>query len=171
MRLFLLALSILFAASLVGHLVIRLRADQWPPEGSPGLPAGLWISTAILAVLSALLIVVVRWARAADRASLSRGLMAVTALGIAFLAAQVANWGRMAAADFAPQQSLFAFGFYVLTFLHALHVLGGLVPLVLTTLRAGRGRYDQDSEPVELVASYWHFLGATWLAIFAVLAI
>jgi heme/copper-type cytochrome/quinol oxidase subunit 3 len=171
MRLFLLALGILFAAGLVGHLVIRLRAAEWPPPGSPGLPGGLWISTAILAVLSALLVAVVRWARARDRARLRRGLVATTALGVAFLVAQAGNWGRMAATDFVPQQSLYAFGFYVLTFLHAVHVLGGLVPLVITTLRARSGRYDHDCEPVELVASYWHFLGATWLAIFLVLMI
>jgi heme/copper-type cytochrome/quinol oxidase subunit 3 len=50
-------------------------------------------------------------------------------------------------------------------------VLAGVVPLVLVTLRARQGRYVDDPEPVELVASYWHFLGATWLAIFGVLSI
>jgi heme/copper-type cytochrome/quinol oxidase subunit 3 len=45
------------------------------------------------------------------------------------------------------------------------------VPLAIATARANRGRYLADPEPVELVASYWHFLGITWLAIFATLAL
>jgi len=171
MRLLLVSLGILFGAGLIGFLVIRWRADQWPPPGTPGLPAGLWVSTAILTVLSTLLVVAVRSARADQTAALVRQLTAATALGIAFLAAQVGNWMVMAAGAVVPRQSLFLFAFYVLTFLHALHVLAGVVPLVLATLRARQGSYIGNAEPVELVASYWHFLGAAWLAIFAALSI
>jgi cytochrome c oxidase subunit 3 len=171
MRLFLVSLGILFGASLIGYLVIRWRADQWPPPGTPELPPGLWASTAILAVLSVLLVVAVRSARAAETVALGRQLAAATALAVAFLAAQTGNWGGMAAGGVVPQQSLLLFAFYVLTFLHALHVLAGVVPLVLVTLRTRKGRYVDDPEPVELVAAYWHFLGVAWLAIFAVLSI
>jgi cytochrome c oxidase subunit 3 len=171
MRLFLLSLSILFAACLLGILVIRLRADQWPPPGSPELPGGMWISTAILAVLSALLVLAVRAARRGRAAETSRLLAAATALGVAFLAAQTSNWMAMAALGDQLQKTMLAFAFWMLTVLHGLHVVGGLVPLALTTIRAAAGRYLTDPEPVELVGDYWHFLGITWLAIFAVLAI
>ncbi len=129
------------------------------------------MSTAILAVLSTLLVVAARSLRAGSGGAARAQLAAATALGIAFLGAQVSNWMGMAGGDFVPRNSLFAFGFWVLTFLHAIHVVGGLIPLMLTTMRAGSGRYDQDSEPVELVASYWHFLGITWVVIFVVLMI
>jgi heme/copper-type cytochrome/quinol oxidase subunit 3 len=171
MRLFLVSLGILFGACLFGFVVVRWRADQWPHPGTPDLPAGLWVSTAILAVLSALLVVAVRSARGSETVVLGRQLAAATALAVAFLAAQTGNWADMAAGGVVPRQSLLLFAFYVLTFLHALHVLAGVVPLVLVTLRARKGRYVEDPEPVELVASYWHFLGAAWLAIFAVLSI
>jgi heme/copper-type cytochrome/quinol oxidase subunit 3 len=171
MRLFLVSLGILFGASLVGYLVVRVRADQWPPPGTPELPTGLWVSTAILVVLSGLLVLAVRSVREAETVALGRQLAATTAMAIAFLAAQVGNWVGMASGGVIPRQSMLLFAFYVLTFLHALHVLAGVVPLVLTTLRARQGRYVVDSEPVELVASYWHFLGVAWLAIFAVLSL
>lgn len=171
MRLFLVSLGILFSACIVGYLVIRSRADQWPPPGTPELPAGLWVSTALLAVLSTLLVVAVRSARASDTSALGRQLTAANALAVAFLAAQTGNWVAVAAAGELPRESLLLFGFYVFTVLHALHVLGGIVPLVLVTLRARQGRYVDDPEPVELVAMYWHFLGVAWLAIFAVLSI
>ena len=167
MRLLLLSLGILFAAGLAGYLIIRLRADVWPPPGSPELPGGLWVSTAILAVLSAVLVMAVSRARAGRPSETARLLAAATALGAAFLVAQAANWLRLEAGG---ERTMLVFGFWMLTVLHALHVLGGLVPLAIATARAARGRYLNDPEPVELVASYWHFLGLTWLAIFAALA-
>lgn len=168
LRLLLLSLGILFAAALAGYLIIRLRAEVWPPAGSPALPGGLWVSTAILAVLSGVLAMAVSRARAGRASETSRLLASATALGAAFLVAQAANWLRL---DAAAERTMLVFGFWMLTVLHALHVLGGLVPLAIATARAGRGRYLNDPEPVELVASYWHFLGITWLAIFAALAL
>jgi len=167
-RLLLLSLGILFAAALVGYLIIRLRAGQWPPPGSPDLPGGLWVTTAILAVLSAVLVMAVGRVRAGRASETGRLLATATALGAAFLVAQAANWLRLANSG---ERTMLVFGFWMLTVLHALHVLGGLAPLAITTVRAGRGRYLADPEPVELVAGYWHFLGITWLAIFAALAL
>ena len=97
-----------------------------------------------------------------------REFLQATALGGAFLVAQAANWLRI---DAAADRTMLVFGFWMLTVLHALHVLGGLLPLAITTACAGRGRYLNDPEPVELVANYWHFLGLTWLAIFAALSL
>ena len=171
MWLFLASLGMLFAGCMVGYLVVRLRAPEWPPPGSPSLPPGLWLSTAVLGVLSVVLVLAQRAAREGRREILTRMLTASVLLAIAFLGAQVANWMRMAAADNLPQQSLFTFGFFILTFLHALHVVGGLVPLILVTLRARRHRYTAaDNEGVHLMAMYWHFLALVWLAILAVLS-
>ena len=172
MWLFIASLTMLFGASFVGYLVIRMRAPVWPPPGSPALPAGLWISTALLVVLSLVLALAQRAARAGHWESLARMLTVALLFAVAFLASQVGNWMRMASADALPQQNLYLWGFYTLTFLHALHVLGGLVPLTLVTLRARRGRYTTtDHEGVDLVAIYWHFLSITWVAILVVLLI
>jgi cytochrome c oxidase subunit 3 len=171
MWLFLASLGMLFAAALVGFLVVRLRAAEWPPPGSPELPAGLWLSTAILAVQSLVLVVAERAARSGANERLWRMLGGSLVLAVAFLGSQVANWMRMAATYDAAQQSLFTFGFYLLTVLHALHVVGGLVPLVLVVYRARGGRYTPDDyEGVHLVAMYWHFLALAWVAILAVLS-
>jgi len=172
MWLFIASLAMLFGASLVGYLVIRMRAPEWPPPGSPALPAGLWISSALLVVLSLVLALAERAARAGGREGLTRMLTAALLFAIAFLASQVGNWMRMASVNALPQQSLFIWGFYTLTFLHVLHVLAGLVPLILVTVRARRGRYTAtDHEGVHLVALYWHFLVVAWVAILVVLLI
>lgn len=172
MWLFLAALGMLFAGSLVGFLVIRLRAPEWPPPGSPGLPPEFWVSTAILVVLSALLVAAERALRAGRGGHAGRLLAAAAALGAAFVLSQTAGWAHLVAQAQLPRNNLFLFGVYVLTFLHVLHVVGGLVPLVWVALRARAGRYTaEDHSGVSVVAMYWHFLGVVWIGILAVLAL
>jgi len=170
MWLLLASLGMLFGASLVGFLVLRLRAEQWPPPGTPPLPGGLWVSTGLLIVLSLALVMAERAARAGRLPGLNRMLGVSVLLTVAFLAAQISNWMRMASHSILPDQSLFVWFFYLLTILHSAHVFFGLVPLVLVTFRARAGRYTADNhETIHLVGMYWHFLLVTWVAIMAVL--
>jgi len=172
MWLLLASLGMLFAGCLVGFLVIRHRAPEWPPAGSPGLPSAFWLSTALLTVISGLLVLAERAVGAGRLAGLTRYLVATTALGIAFVLSQAEGWARLAGASELPQKNLYLFGVYVLSFLHVLHVIGGLVPLIWVTLRSRAGRYTAtDHEAVTDVAMYWHFLGVVWLGILAVLAL
>jgi len=172
MWLLLASLGMLFGATLVGFLVLRLRAEQWPPPGSPPLPGGLWVSTGLLIVLSLALVMAVRAVRAGRTSVLNRMLGVSVLLAVAFLVAQISNWMRMAAHSVLPDQSLFVWFFYLLTILHAAHVLFGLVPLLLVTVRARAGRYAAENhETIHLVGMYWHFLMVTWVAIIVVLLI
>jgi heme/copper-type cytochrome/quinol oxidase subunit 3 len=172
MWLFLASLAMLFGGCLVGFIVIRLRAPEWPPEGSPGLPTAFWMSTALLVIISLLLVAAKRAVDGDRSAQLTRLLGAASVLGVAFVLSQVSGWVRMAAASQLPQNNLYLFGVYVLSFLHVLHVVGGLIPLVWVALRSKSGRYTaEDHEGVTDVAMYWHFLGIVWLGILAVLAL
>ena len=172
MWLLLASLGMLFGASLVGFLVLRMRAEQWPPTGSPPLPGGLWISTGLLIVLSMVLVIAARAAQRGRLSALNRMLGVSVLLAVAFLVAQISNWMRMAANNVLPDQSLFVWFFYLLTILHSAHVLFGLVPLVVVAFRAHAGRYTPENcETVHLVGMYWHFLLVTWIAIFIALLI
>lgn len=172
MWLFLASLAMLFGGSLVGFVVIRLQAPDWPPAGSPSLPTSFWLSTALLAIVSALLVAAERAVDAGQNSRLTRMLFAAAVVGVAFVLSQVSGWARLAGASELPQNNLYLFGVYVLSFLHVLHVIGGLVPLVWVALRSRTGRYTAgDHEAVTSVAMYWHFLGIVWLGILAVLAL
>ena len=172
MWLFLASLAMLFGGCLVGFLVIRMRAPEWPPVGSPGLPSAFWLSTLLLVIVSALLVAAERAADAGQGSRLTRLLTVAVIVGVAFILSQVSGWARLAAASELPQNNLYLFGVYVLSFLHVLHVVGGLVPLIWVTLRSRSGRYTAtDHEGVTDVAMYWHFLGIVWLGILAVLAL
>lgn len=170
MRLLLASLGMLFAACVSGLLYVRSIAKVWPPEGMPSLPTGLWLSTVILLVSSATVQWAVSAARHDEKPGIRHGMFATFALGVAFLVSQTVNWFVLVAAAFTPKANLYAFTYYLLTGLHALHVLGGLVPVGVVTARAFRGAYSAARHSgVEYVAMYWHFLDVVWVVLFIVL--
>lgn len=172
MKLFLMSLTFLFATTMVGYLILRFKAPAWPPPGWPGLPWTLWISSALVLAVSAALVTAARACRGANLPGAVRSLVIAGGLAIAFLGAQTLSWAQLLSAGAPPQAGLTAWTFYVLTFLHALHVIGGLIPLGITIERARRGRYTaEDHEGVELVGMYFHFLAGVWLVLYAVLAV
>lgn len=166
----LVSLSMLFAAALVAYAVVRLGAPQWPPPGSAPLPDALWLSTMVLVLSSFTMARAVRGIRRGDGPSLRRGLTATLALGLVFLVLQVAGWWVLTAARLGTVSTLYEFTFLLLAGLHAIHVAGGLVPLSVVTIRAWSGRYSASSHAgVAYTATYWHYLDAVWLVVFAVL--
>jgi cytochrome c oxidase subunit III len=172
MRLLLLALGMLFAATLTGYLAIRGEAQVWPPPGVPKLPATLWISTVLIVASSITVQRAVRGIRRGLQAPLRNGLLLTCLLGVAFLVSQTFNWFGLVAIHFTVRTNLYGFLFYLLTGLHAAHVLGGLAPLGLVTARAWRGAYTSGAHGgVEYTATYWHFLDAVWVVLFTVLTL
>ncbi len=170
MKILILALSMLFAASIVGYLVIRTRAAVWPPPGVPRLPGTLWVSTVVIVLSSFTMRAAVRAARADRQAALRAAAALTMLLGAAFLVSQTLNWFALVAADLTAKTNLYGFTFYMLTGLHAAHVVGGLVPLSVVTARAFKGRYSAASHAgLVYTAVYWHFLDGVWLVLFAVL--
>ena len=171
MRLFLLSLGVLFAAGLVAFWVVRARAEYWPPIGAPALPRMLLLSTALAAAASGAVQAGLVAIRRGNEPALSRSLAAALVLAIAFLGCQAVAWlGFFDRATFA--RHLYGFTFYALTGLHALHVLGGIVALVVVAIRARLGKYSwAQHAAVRSTAAYWHFLGVVWLVIYATLAL
>ncbi len=169
-KILILALSMLFGASIFGYLVIRTRAEVWPPPGVPRLPATLWVSTLIIVLSSLTMEWALRAAKADRTAALRNGMLLTTLLGVAFLVSQTLNWFALVAANLTAKTNLYGFTFYMLTGLHAAHVVGGLIPLTVVTVRAFAGRYSAAAYAgVAYAAVYWHFLAAVWLVLFTVL--
>ena len=173
LRLFLLSLAMLFGASLVGYLVIRFAPTDEPLE-IPPLPRALWLSTLLLVASSGTIQLALVSARRGRSVPLRGAMVATLLLGLGFLATQGLCWYLWAGPlteQLAETQRRFALaGFYVLTGLHAAHVVGGLIPMSVVTARSFRGRYiDGDHAGVLYCTTYWHFLDAVWLILFATL--
>jgi cytochrome c oxidase subunit 3 len=172
MWIFLATLAVLFVAAIVGYLIVRLKAPEWPPPGMPRLPAGLWLATAVLVAGSVTIHRAQKAIRLGERTVSTRWLSATLALGVAFLAVQSWNWWGLIRLRLTAATNLYAFTFFMLTGLHAAHVVGGIVLLAVVLARSLRGRYGSGHHPgITYAAMYWHFLDAIWLVLFAVLAV
>jgi heme/copper-type cytochrome/quinol oxidase subunit 3 len=112
-----------------------------------------------------------RAARDNRRETLKKALWLALAFAIAFLVGQSLNWRSMAHAELAAQEkTLYPFTFYLLTGLHALHVVGGFVPHAIVMSQAARSEYSSSRlEGLKFCAQYWDFLGAVWLVLLTTL--
>jgi len=172
MWVFLATLTVLFVAAIVGYLVVRLKATDWPPPGMPRLPSGLWLATAALVAGSVTIDRAHRAIRRGERTLCTRWLLATTVLALVFLSVQSWNWWGLIRLHLTAASNLYAFTFFMLTGLHAAHVVGGVVLLLVVLARSLRGRYGSGRYGgVTYAAMYWHFLDAIWLLLFAVLVV
>jgi cytochrome c oxidase subunit 3 len=171
MAAFIIALAMFFAASIVVYLLMRRLHQPWPPQGFPVLPATLWLSTLDIVFSSITIQAAVLAARRDNKSGLQRNLVAALLLGLGFLGLQsyawYAIWTQVAAT--ADPACTYLQMFYAMTGLHAVHVVGGLVPLVMVTIAAFQGMYGpKKNAAVRYTAVYWHFLAVVWCVVFAV---
>jgi cytochrome c oxidase subunit 3 len=164
-------IGVLFGATLVAYAVTRAQVAMWRPQNSPGLPFGLFGSTLMLAGLSTSAQRALVSIRANRQDAFQRSLWITLLFAFAFVVGQGINWTSMAHAQAGlPKATLFAFTFYLLTGLHAAHVVGGLVPLGIVIQRAREREYSSSRyEGVRFCVWYWHYLGLIWLVLLAVM--
>ncbi|MEN3002418.1 MAG: cytochrome c oxidase subunit 3 [Armatimonadota bacterium] len=163
MRLFLIAITMMFGALAMVYLLrLPARAD-FPFE----LPRISWLSTAVILISSLSMQYALVAARRGRLRGLRNGLALTFALGGLFLMLQVMSW---LALQQGVAANIFSGLFYLFTGLHGLHLLGGLVFLAYLLYGALRNAYHPNNLlPVEMGALYWHFLGALWVALFALM--
>ena len=146
---------------------MRLGLADWTPLPRPRL---LTLNTALLVGASLAMQWAVHAGRRGEPAELRRGLATGGLLTTGFLAGQVAVWMQLNDAGYLVSTSAASAFFYLFTAVHGLHVLGGLVAWARAWKRAWR-----DADPprirlaVQLCATYWHFLLAVWVALYALL--
>jgi cytochrome c oxidase subunit 3 len=89
---------------------------------------------------------------------------------LAFLSGQLVAWQQLTGEGYRLAANPANAFFYVLTGLHGLHLLGGLVALGRTTEKAWRTADTARLRlPVDLCATYWHFLLLVWLVFLSIL--
>ena len=165
-RVFLVVVTVLFSLLIMAYGA-RMEFEDWRPAPQVGL---LWLNTAMLVLSS----VAMQWARIAARRGevdrLTIGLMAGGVFAVGFLGGQILAWRQlnmMVAFDITNPSIAF---FYMITALHGLHLLGGLVAWGWTTAKVFLGiDVVHVRLSVELCTAYWHYLLLVWLVLFGLL--
>lgn len=168
----LVAIMMTFGGLIAAYVVIQAnKVAEWRPFE---LPIQLWISTAIIVASSITYEFGKRAVTRNDQPSAKKWLLATTVLGATFISSQILVWLEL------RQRGLYVSGnpytgfFYLLTAIHAVHVLGGITALGSVLLRSWRPTADQEAirkrtALTQVVAWYWHFMGGLWLVLFILL--
>lgn len=150
------------ACSLFGLFFAAYVMRLASAEGYPlALPWQFMLSSALLLAGSAALELGRRHGAADDA---RRWLLWGGLAALAFVSTQLWGWQDLAARRVLPVGNPAASFLYLLTALHGLHVLGGLVGWWIA-------RRDPQPWRIALLARYWHFLLLLWAGLYATLGL
>ncbi len=163
---FLAVVGSLFALFISAYSM-RMNMVDWRALPMPRL---LWFNTAVLVLSS----VALQWAHMAARRDdidgVIAGLCAGGASAVIFLLGQLLAWRELSLAGYFLASNPANSFFYLITAVHGMHLMGGLVALGRTTAKVWRGvAVAQLRLSVELCAIYWHFLLLVWLVLLGLL--
>ena len=162
---FLAVVGTLFALFTSGYFM-RQEMSDW--RAMP-LPPVLWLNTGLLVFGSISLHFALIAARNDDLDAVKNRLGLACIFTIGFLTGQIVAWMQLVANGFVLTENPATSFFYLITGIHGLHIIGGLVALSRTTLSARRhGAVMNLLRPrIELCALYWHFLLFVWIVVLA----
>src|SRR5215471_15941788 len=164
---FLAVVGSLFALFISAYSM-RMSMVDWRTLPVPRL---LWFNTGVLVTSSIALQWAYMAARQNDAEGVVIGLLAGGVSAVIFLVGQLLAWHQLSVAGYFVASNPANSFFYLITAVHGLHLMGGLVALGRTTSKVWRGatKVADLQLSVELCAIYWHFLLVVWLVLLGLL--
>ena len=158
-----------FGALISTYLLYRGRSIQGPfPEQVYDIPYTS-VSSFVLLMSSLTMVLALNAIQRGDDRRLRVWLLATALLGMTFLGGQVYEFTVFVKEGVTLSRNLFGSSFFVLTGFHGAHVtIGVLMLLVLFGMSVAGRLPTEQSERVELVGLYWHFVDIVWIVIFTV---
>jgi len=163
---------VMMFAGLTSAYIVRSNQANWLEFN---LPAIFWYSTAVILASSITMHLSVKAFRAREMQRY-RSLITITAaLGVVFAALQFFGFKELGSHGVLllgqgsnPAASFLA----IITGLHVLHVLGGVIAILVIFIRAYNTRLKSyNTVPVEIVSTYWHFVDILWIYLFVFFSI
>lgn len=157
------SICMMFAGLTSAYLVKRAQSN-WLEFG---LPKAFYISTVLILLSSLTIVLAIRSFKSRERKRY-RLLISITCiLGLLFGLFQWIGFQNLSSRGiqiFGNGSNPAASFLGVIVGLHFLHVLGGIIALVITALKAFKKSVKSyDATPIEVVAIYWHFVDILWI--------
>ena len=148
-------------AGLTSAFIVKSNQTGWKQVQMPKI---FWISAAVIILSSITMQMALRSFRQREM-NQYRLLIGLTCiLGIVFVLLQWTGFQQLWAQKISFKGSGAGQFLYVIFGLHALHVIGGIVALMVMFIKAFVGKIKlYSSVPVEVVATYWHFVDILWI--------
>lgn len=168
----LLVVLMTFGGLIAAYIVISTnRAAEWRPFD---LPLPLWISTFMILGSS----IVYHLGKVAvdrnDQPNARKWFVITTVFGAGFISSQILAWLALNSRGLYVEGNSYAGFFYILTAVHAVHVIGGIIALGSILLRnlvptENLLQIAKRQTLAQVVGWYWHFMGALWIVLFVLL--
>ena len=156
-----LASIIMMFAGLSSAYIVKRNQANWLTFD---IPLIFWYSTAVI-ILSSITILPCRKAFINREMNQYKSWLAVTTLlGIAFVFLQYTGFKQLWANGITLTRNVSFSFLYIIVGLHAVHVMGGVVALIILYLKSfstKRKKYSPVS--IELMETYWHFVDFLWI--------
>ena len=164
---FLVIATVVFSLFMVSYY-LRMELPDWEPLSEP---AQLWFNTGLLIASSVLF----QWSRnivvRGHTRNLYTSFFGAGVLAILFIVAQMVTWNHLQVGGFYLTSNPAIAFYYLLTGLHALHLVGGLWVWSKCAIRLTSGGEPKEVQlSIQLCTIYWHFLLLVWIVLFAILA-
>src|ERR1700730_6599552 len=155
---------IMMFAGLTSAYIVKREQPGWTTFE---VPRSLWFSTGVI-LLSSLVIQLAVKAFKEREMRRYRNLISLTAfLGILFITLQWVSFNTIWKSGVSFKGSGAGQFLYVIAGLHALHVIGGVIALLVTFLKAFSGKIrSYNPVPLEFLSTYWHFVDFLWIYLF-----
>jgi cytochrome c oxidase subunit III len=158
---------VMMFAGLTSAYVVRRNLANWYVFS---LPVIFWYSTGVILLSSLTMHLALKSFKAREMRRYRSLITLTAALGILFAAMQFIGFNHLQKSGVPliglgsnPSASFLA----VITGLHVLHVLGGVVALLVIFFRAFNTKQKSySSVPIEVVSTYWHFVDILWIYLF-----
>ncbi len=90
-------------------------------------------------------------------------------MGLLFVGGQIVAWRQLSAEGLYLASNPNSSFFYVLTAIHAVHVLGGLAGLIRVIYILRQPQFCLRRSTMDATSYYWHFMGVLWLYVLLVI--
>ena len=148
-------------AGLTSAYIIKRNQPNWLEFN---LPVVFWYSTAAIIVSSITLWLSLRSFKEKEMAKYRQWLVATFFLGIVFVGLQVIGFAQLWRQGLTMTKNVSVSFLYPIIGLHAAHVIGGVIALLVMFLKAfSRRQKIYSAVPIELMSTYWHFVDLLWI--------
>ncbi|PWB76715.1 MAG: cytochrome oxidase subunit III [Candidatus Methylomirabilota bacterium] len=157
----------IFGGAVSSYILTRTASTGWPAEAAHLSIALATVNTFFLLTSSMTMAMAFAAYEKMDQRGVRTFLLFTILLGLAFLGIKAYEYTSHIGAGLAPWSGSFWAFYYMLTGLHALHVIAGLIVNVTLLLAARKGL--GVGYRIEIAGLYWHFVDIVWIFLFPLL--
>lgn len=156
-----LASIVMMFAGLTSAFIVKSSQAGWENIETPSL---FIYSTLVILISSITVQMAVRAHKQREMPKYRTMVTATAFLGLLFVALQFFGFSKLWTAGITFRSSISGSFLHVIIGLHALHVLGGVIALIVQFVRAfSRKVRTYSSVGIEVAATYWHFVDLLWI--------